>query len=434
MKKYLLLLLVMLGLGLAAACIYYVPYPEAGYPPPEEEGYYEEDYRDYPSRMDTSYFYDYLAPYGAWVDYPAYGYVWIPYGTRYGWRPYTYGRWLWTSHGWTWISSYEWGWAPFHYGRWSWDVSLGWFWVPGHIWGPAWVSWRNGGAYIGWAPLPPDVEFVFGVGIRTLPYPLPDTFWVFVDGRHFMSSGIYSYVLPVERNYTIVRTTITKTNIMDRNRVIMNQGIDVETVGRVTKTKISKYEVFDSKDPRTASVRVGEVQVHRPRIRENERATPRSVLKVEEAKEAVTKSTLERAEDTSRGIETRMKEEQEREVKRMEESQTEEVKRIIRSKEKEAVEAKSTEEKKKVEKKYESKIEEVKQKHKTEKTLIKQRHEKEGKKAKEVKSTKKKTVKKKEKKEPDQAKETKTKTKAKTNSKASKTGKTKRTKVSSKSS
>jgi hypothetical protein len=395
MKKHLLLISLVFGLILAAGCIYYVPYPEEGYPPPEDPGYYEEDYRDYPSRVDTSYFYDHLAPYGTWVNYSPYGYVWIPHRTRYSWRPYTHGRWLWTSHGWTWISNYEWGWAPFHYGRWSWDVSLGWFWVPGHIWGPAWVTWRNGGAYIGWAPLPPDVEFVFGVGIRTLPYPIPDTLWVFVDGHYFLHTGIYDYVLPVERNYSIVRTTTTKTNIMDRNRVIMNQGIDVETVSQLTKKTVSKYELVDSENLGTTMVRSGEVKVHRPRIRENERAEPRTVLSVKEAKEVVTKSKLEKAsEESSRNLETRLNEEQSREVRRMKESQEEEVQRITRSKEKEAEKAKTIEEKQLVEKRYENQVNEVKQKHKTEKALIKQRHEKEEKKAKEVKSKTKKTEKK----------------------------------------
>lgn len=292
------------------------------------------------------------------------------------------------------------------------------------------MSWRNGGAYIGWAPLPPDVEFVFGEGIRTLPYPIPDTLWVFVDGQYFLHTGIYNYVLPVERNYNIVRTTITKTNIMDRDRVIMNQGIDVETVSQLTKTKISKYELVDSEDPNTAMVRSGEIQVHRPRIRENERVTPRTVLNVQEAKEAVKESRIETAvEDVPANIDSLLKEEQIREVERMEESQKEEVNRIIRSKEKETETAKTTEEKKVVEEKYEIKINEVEQKHKTEKTLIKQRHEKEEIKAKEVKSEKKKTVKK-EKKEPEQSETKKTKKIDKEDSKESKTGKTKTIRVS----
>ena len=140
MKKIVLLSLVGIALVLIAGCIIYVPYPE-GYPPPQEEDYYDRDYRDFSGPYDTSYFYDYLSPYGMWVYQPPYGYVWIPKVYRYGWRPYSYGSWVWTDYGWTWISDWEWGWIPFHYGRWAWDDYLGWFWVPDTVWGPAWVSW-----------------------------------------------------------------------------------------------------------------------------------------------------------------------------------------------------------------------------------------------------------------------------------------------------
>ena len=50
----------------------------------------------------------------------------------------------------------DWGWVTFHYGRWAHDQRLGWFWVPGDEWGPAWVDWRRGDDFVGWAPLPPD--------------------------------------------------------------------------------------------------------------------------------------------------------------------------------------------------------------------------------------------------------------------------------------
>jgi len=61
--------------------------------------------------MDSSYFYNYLSPYGYWTSHLKHGYVWIPYSTGYGWRPYSQGRWMWTDFGWTWISDFEWGWA-----------------------------------------------------------------------------------------------------------------------------------------------------------------------------------------------------------------------------------------------------------------------------------------------------------------------------------
>ncbi len=429
MKKHLLRLSIVFGLILAAGCIYYVPYPDEGYPPPRDQGYYEEDYQEYPSRMDTSYFYDYLAPYGAWIDNSPYGYVWIPYATGYGWRPYTYGHWVWTSHGWTWISNYEWGWAPFHYGRWGWDISLGWYWVPGYVWAPAWVTWRNGGAYIGWASLPPDVEFVFGVGVMSLPYPIPDTFWVFVDGRYFLQTGIYNYVLPVERNATIVRTTISKVNILDRNRVIVNEGIDVDTVSRLTQTTVSKYALMDMRQPGSVKVRSGEIEIYRPSIRENDRVEPRIVLSRDEAKEEVARSRILKAtEDSSQTLESRVKEEQSREMKRLEESQKEEMKRITRSKEEQAEKAKTAREKEELEKEYENKLVEVEQKHKTERTLIEQRHEKEAKKAKEIKPEAKKT----EKKAAEKTKKKDTKKTAKTDkdSKESNSTKTKKIRVS----
>jgi hypothetical protein len=68
--------------------------------------------------------------------------------------PYTDGHWVYTDAGWLWVSDYSWGWAPFHYGTWVY-VDTGWAWVPGSVWGPAWVQWRYGGGYIGWAPVVP---------------------------------------------------------------------------------------------------------------------------------------------------------------------------------------------------------------------------------------------------------------------------------------
>ena len=66
-------------------------------------------------------FYDQLGPYGTWVNYPGYNYVWIP-NAGPDFSPYaTEGHWVLTSFGWTWISDYPWGWAPFHYGRWFYD-------------------------------------------------------------------------------------------------------------------------------------------------------------------------------------------------------------------------------------------------------------------------------------------------------------------------
>ncbi len=106
-----------------------------------------------------SYFESSLSPYGSWIDEPAYGRVWVPSSAYVGadFFPYaTGGHWVLTDYGWTWVSDYNWGWGPFHYGRWTSIYGRGWCWIPGTVWGPAWVSWRSGGGYVGWSPLPPS--------------------------------------------------------------------------------------------------------------------------------------------------------------------------------------------------------------------------------------------------------------------------------------
>jgi len=99
-----------------------------------------------------------LAPYGDWVTDDTYGEIWVPSEQVVGpdFVPYSSaGYWGNTEYGWTWVSDFDWGWAPFHYGRWARLPSHRWCWVPGRTWGPGWVTWRHGGGYTGWAPLPP---------------------------------------------------------------------------------------------------------------------------------------------------------------------------------------------------------------------------------------------------------------------------------------
>ncbi len=103
-------------------------------------------------------FHEGLSPYGTWLQTTTYGWAWSPDRGIVGadFMPYVSGgSWLLTDVGWMWMSTWDWGWAPFHYGRWYWDARHGWLWVPDTLWAPAWVDWRWGHDYVGWAPLPP---------------------------------------------------------------------------------------------------------------------------------------------------------------------------------------------------------------------------------------------------------------------------------------
>jgi hypothetical protein len=103
-------------------------------------------------------FYDELASQGSWINTDQYGYVFQPTESDPNWRPYTYGHWVDTDAGMTWVSDDSFGWATDHYGRWANIDGYGWVWVPGYTWAPAWVSWRSGDDEVGWAPLPPDSD------------------------------------------------------------------------------------------------------------------------------------------------------------------------------------------------------------------------------------------------------------------------------------
>ncbi|HEV3271235.1 MAG TPA: DUF6600 domain-containing protein [Candidatus Methylacidiphilales bacterium] len=122
-------------------------------PPPDDQS----DQGDQGASFQT--FYDQLGSQGTWVQTNDYGYVFQPTVTDPDWAPYTDGHWVFTDVGWMWVSDEPWGWATYHYGRWANIDGFGWVWIPGYRWAPAWVSWRYGGGYCGWAPLPPGTFF-----------------------------------------------------------------------------------------------------------------------------------------------------------------------------------------------------------------------------------------------------------------------------------
>ncbi len=163
-------------------------------------------------------FYNDLSPYGNWVNYGDYGYVWVPDVPDF--RPYySNGRWVYTDYGWTWSSDYNWGWAPFHYGRWIDDMAYGWMWVPGYEWAPAWVSWRGGGDYYGWAPLGPRMDVNIASGA------VPQNNWAFVPRRYINSPQVNNYYVDRSENVTIInKTTIINNTTVNNNTTTINNN------------------------------------------------------------------------------------------------------------------------------------------------------------------------------------------------------------------
>lgn len=203
----------------------------------------------------ASDFYDPLAPFGQWVDVGGYGRCWRPIRVEADWRPYSNGHWQETDAGWYWVSEEPWAWATYHYGRWDWTLNFGWVWVPQTQWAPAWVAWREGGGYVGWAPLPPTATFVVGGGVVFRDASFEPRAFVFVNERDLLQ--------PVRRgkfmvnNTIVINKTVNITKIRVVNRTVVNEGPRADQIEKVSGHKIEPLAIRDlrRKDESTAKAR-----------------------------------------------------------------------------------------------------------------------------------------------------------------------------------
>jgi hypothetical protein len=194
-----------------------------------------------------STFYTQLEPYGDWIETADYGYVYRPReAANSRWRPYTNGQWVYTDAGWTWISDEPFGWATYHYGRWTRIRGTGWVWVPGDEWAPAWVSWRKGGQYVGWAPLPPEAHFDRARGIRNWSdnyYDVGPDQYVFVPTTDFGEQRVERVIVPEQQNVTIVNQTTNVTNITYNKTMIVNQGPSYDELRAQSRVPIQRLKL-----------------------------------------------------------------------------------------------------------------------------------------------------------------------------------------------
>lgn len=230
---------------------------------------YYDEYNDRDRDLTYQDFYDELSPHGRWVEYPGQGYVWVPDADP-DFQPYsTKGHWVWTDdYEWMWVSDYDWGWAPFHYGRWDHDDYYGWYWVPGYEWSPAWVAWRDGGDYYGWAPIRPGINISINFNIGG--YNPPNNFWCFAPRRYITSPRIYDYYVDRRQNVTIIhQTTIIVNNFRYGNNYGFRSGprrYDAEIYcGRINPVRFRQTNT-----PGRTFYRNNEVSMFRPNVRREE--------------------------------------------------------------------------------------------------------------------------------------------------------------------
>lgn len=248
-------------------------------------------------------FYDELSPYGEWVSYPNYGYVWIP-DAGPDFVPYsTQGHWIMTDYGWTWVSDYQWGWAPFHYGRWSYDNNFGWFWVPDTEWGPCWVVWSRADGYYGWQPMEPGVSVSIVLGGAYHPH---HDYWIFVHDRDIERPDISRYYVEQREHDRLIRNSrvINRTYVDNKRHTTYISGPPPDEVQRVTGHQIRPVTVQENNKP-GQNFSNGQLRIYRPQVVKNNqnghRPAPSRVMDVKDVKHASERNTVHQPQGTSSG-------------------------------------------------------------------------------------------------------------------------------------
>jgi hypothetical protein len=231
----------------------YEPAPPPPQPAPQpQSAVVVEEYQPPPAPVVTVYETD-LSPYGSWVDVQGYGRCWSPSGRPSDWQPYTVGHWVYSDYGWTWVpedDEAQWGVVTYHYGRWYLDPSQGWVWIPGTTWAPAWVAWREGGGYCGWAPLPPQAGFGTQVSVAVVDQYLPPERYVYCNEQYVNDNRVDQHI--VHNNVTIINQTVNITNITVENDHVVNRGISVTNVQNATGRPVEKVALAPATTPEQA--------------------------------------------------------------------------------------------------------------------------------------------------------------------------------------
>ncbi|HUD72475.1 MAG TPA: DUF6600 domain-containing protein, partial [Dongiaceae bacterium] len=138
----------------------------------------------------------------------------------------------------TWVSDYPWGAIPYHYGTWYPDPVFGWVWVPGDVWAPAWVVFRTGPDYIGWAPVSP--RFAIGVSFA---HAAPAGPFLFVPAGHFCDVAVGRHAVSESRGRALVHETRLVDNLAIRDNLVVNRGPDPAVIERAGGRPIRRVPI-----------------------------------------------------------------------------------------------------------------------------------------------------------------------------------------------
>ena len=153
--------------------------------------------------------------------------------------------------------------------------------MPDTQWGPAWVTWRSGGNYYGWAPMEPGISISVAFGGT---YQAPVTRWVFVKNRDLDRPNVHNYSVNQTNNVTIINNTrvIQNTRQGGQRNVTYVTGPDRDEVQKIKGRPINQVIVQDYDRP-GQDMNPREMRIYKPNVKQDQGEHKRSApVKVEE--------------------------------------------------------------------------------------------------------------------------------------------------------
>jgi len=122
-------------------------------------------------------------------------------------------------------------------------MEFGWIWVPHTQWAPAWVSWRQGAGYVGWAPLPPAARIGARGIVEVHEMAIAPRAFVFVSEQRLLEPVRPTTV--IVNNTTVINQTVNITKIQVVNKTVINEGPRPEIIERKSGRKVEAVAVRD---------------------------------------------------------------------------------------------------------------------------------------------------------------------------------------------
>jgi hypothetical protein len=194
-----------------------------------------------------------------------------------------------------------------------------------------------------------------------------------------MGPSLERWILPYERNTTIINYTHIDINIHVRDNRVINDGVGIDHVRRLTNQPIERHQLQDARRAGEERVDARDAVVYRPELRKSESYRPKDVLDRDQAADRI-----DRDEASGRfvrrgpqGAEVSIRQAHDQERRNLEQDQRTEVKDIRRRADAAKVTARTAGEKQKIETEAKTRVAETQKRQEAEKAQLAQRHKEE---------------------------------------------------------